>query len=685
MNSYQVVPMQTLQPRSPSQSWTSRVRSQSLPEHQQQHDEEELFGLAPSGPTCANRHQQDHQIHRHCRTVSEHTVPVSPTRQIPSSTQHILGLLELTEVVDDRRKNDYDDQEEEQHEQDIPLVTLSSIEASSAIPNTMATINVLPILDSSEVGPLLTFNNDTNHHRHQISCGNDEEQAADAESEFLSAVRFCISIGKAAFRYGSPGSKVEAFLQRLMEDRFGYYRGLFRATQSELLCSVCQGEDDVPRTFLVDLEPGLNLHKLGLLADLVDQVVEGIGRHTPNSATTDIATSMDATEETARRITNDSNAANGASSSQNNTNLEAGLPPRPPVIWVTRREALARMKEIERAPDPWGKHLVFASFPIVGAGLSMLLQGTWWDCAIGGILGAVCYAVTEYLPRLNPQRFAPWVPLISALVVSTLATLIKETVLPYLHVTLVTLSAIAILLPGYTVSMGIGELVNNRVIRGAANLINGMVIMLWLVLGAWIGDALGKAMLPKDDTADTAADDDDASSSHVDAVPAIWQLLFVPLLCFSLVAVFQVSRRDTLWCFVNLHLTYLTFFVSGLLMEWTSNNDGANNESTSSSNLVAAFGGRNFQTYISSVVSCVAANAWAIRTNRPNSILLVPALILLVSGSIGFQGLLTILLEVDEDDKSVGTSQFLQMIIVALLIVAGLLTGNTLLEPSTTL
>lgn len=481
--------------------------------------------------------------------------------------------------------------------------------------------------------------------RHQSNDNNMSPTATNltsssSEAEFLAAVRFSIYIGKAAFRYGSPGSKVEVFLQRLLEDRFGYWLGMFRATQSELMCSVCQAEDDVPRTFLVALEPGLNLHKLGLLAELVDHVVAP------------------------------------PSTGRNSSGEQPGSAP--PAL-ISRTEAIEFLKIIEVAPDPWGKLAVASSFPIVGAGLSMVLGGSWWDVTVGFLLGIVAYATIEVLPKLGKgKRFAQWVPFVSSFCVSTLATIVNRTWLPGLHVTLVTLSAIAVLLPGYTVSMGIGELVSNRIIDGAANLIGGMVTMFWLVVGAWLGDALGASI-----TQDGMVDDDTAYSS--DPVPMPWQALFVPLLCFSLIAAFQVSHRDMWWCLLHLLLTYLIFLITGFVLEWTHQDDKAASTSTDTASSVLAAGGKNLRTYLSTVVSCVAANFWASRTNRPNSILLVPALVFLVSGSIGFQGLLTILTEDDQEDKSTGREQFLQMIIVALLIVAGLLTGNTLLEPSTTL
>jgi uncharacterized membrane protein YjjB (DUF3815 family) len=249
--------------------------------------------------------------------------------------------------------------------------------------------------------------------------------------------------------------------------------------------------------------------------------------------------------------------------------------------------------------------------------------------------------------------------------------------------------------------MGIGELISNRIISGAANLIGGMVCLFWLVIGAWLGEALGSSLTPHHHY----HNNDNSTSTPWESVPTAWQGLFIPMLCFSLIVAFQVSRRDVIWCFSHLILTYLTFVVTGLVLEWTlrdENDSSAASAMTNSTNstiipvtndgddyqhhpTILGNGGRNLQTYLSTVVCCLAANTWAIRTNRPNSILLVPALVFLVSGSIGFRGLLTLLTEDDPQDKSLGTSQFLQMIIVALLIVAGLMTGNTLVEPSSTL
>jgi uncharacterized membrane protein YjjB (DUF3815 family) len=103
-------------------------------------------------------------------------------------------------------------------------------------------------------------------------------------------------------------------------------------------------------------------------------------------------------------------------------------------------------------------------------------------------------------------------------------------------------------------------------------------------------------------------------------------------------------------------------------------------------NLAAAYGfirlgsyllGGNLGNLFGTVVTVIIANMWARVTDRPTSIVLLPSIVLLVSGSIGFRGLAD--LASGEDD--LGAGEFVDMFAVALTIAAGLLIGNTIIRP----
>lgn len=87
--------------------------------------------------------------------------------------------------------------------------------------------------------------------------------------------------------------------------------------------------------------------------------------------------------------------------------------------------------------------------------------------------------------------------------------------------------------------------------------------------------------------------------------------------------------------------------------------------------------GGNFGNLIGTIIAAAFSNLWSRWTNRPTSIVLIPAIVLLVSGSIGFRGLASLA----EGQLVLGSQEFFQMFVVALTIAAGLLIGNTLFRP----
>jgi len=174
---------------------------------------------------------------------------------------------------------------------------------------------------------------------------------------------------------------------------------------------------------------------------------------------------------------------------------------------------------------------------------------------------------------------------------------------------------------------------------------SGLVYLTKQFIGAWLGVGLASLLL----------------SIHAappgTAVEAQWLWLFMPLVILGLCVVFQTSRRDLLPAAFGCAIAY-----GGIL-------------------LGSALVGGNLGNLLGTVVAVVFANLWARQTRRPTSIVLLPAIILLVSGSIGFRGLAALA----QGQTAVGEQQFLQMFVVALTIAAGLLVGNTIVRPKVTL
>jgi uncharacterized membrane protein YjjB (DUF3815 family) len=136
-----------------------------------------------------------------------------------------------------------------------------------------------------------------------------------------------------------------------------------------------------------------------------------------------------------------------------------------------------------------------------------------------------------------------------------------------------------------------------------------------------------------------------------------WLWLFMPLVIAALGFIFQTNPRDFLWVCVACTIAY-----GGTL-------------------LGSAIVSDNLGTLLGTIFTVIFANLWAKSTNRPVTIVLLPAIVLLVSGSIGFRGLAAIA----EGQTAIGLQEFFQMFVVALLIAGGLLVGNTIVQPKSSL
>lgn len=308
------------------------------------------------------------------------------------------------------------------------------------------------------------------------------------------------------------------------------------------------------------------------------------------------------------------------------------------------RSATLRLDDIDRLRPSWGAAALAAGYCLVGFGLAALLGGGWPDAWAAALLAAVVYGIVVVSSRLGGLA-AEWLPLTSALVAAALATLAKLWV-PELNLVLVTLAAVAVLLPGYSISLGVIELAAQHITCGAAQLVDGLICLAKQFIGAWLGVMLISSLFAL------------APGPAAAPVDGAWLWLLVPFINIGLCIVFQTSRRDFAWAFAACTVAYLGLLAGNALV-----------------------GGNQGGVLLGTIVAVGFANLWARRTERPTSIVLLPAVILLVSGTIGFRGLASIA----AGEVVAGEQQFLQMFVVALTIGAGLLVGNTLFRARSTL
>jgi uncharacterized membrane protein YjjP (DUF1212 family) len=402
---------------------------------------------------------------------------------------------------------------------------------------------------------------------------------------FEDTCRFIIKLGISVHGYGPNAIRLESYLHRLTE-ALGYH-GVFKSTPRELYFAFSKDGAVMQHTHLARLPgTGLDLAKLSEAGKLVDDVVAG---------------------------------------------------------HLTIEQALSRLDDIESTPHPWGTVATGISYAFVGAGFAVLLSGGWWDILFSTLFSLAVYGIVLLTARFG-ARANEWLPLSSAFMAGALATVTKI-FLPELNIVLVTLAAILILIPGYSISVGIIELISAHVLSGIENLMNGLVYLVKQFAGAWLGVGLVKLCYPVPAM---------AAGSPVSS-GLLW--VTMPLMIAGLCIVFQTGPKDFIWACLSCLIAY-----GGVLFG-------------------SAVTGANLGNLTGTIATVVFANLWAAQTGRPTSTVLLPAIVLLVSGSIGFRGLAAMA----SGQIGTGEHQFVQMFLVALTIGAGLLVGNTIVRPKITL
>ncbi len=399
------------------------------------------------------------------------------------------------------------------------------------------------------------------------------------------ARRFIIKLGIIAHGYGPSAARLESYLSQVVE-ALGYH-GVFRSTRSEIIFSFWKDDKMDQIMHMASVETGsFNMAKLARVGELVEAVVDG---------------------------------------------------------GVSLHNAYEMLDEIEALSNPWGPAAKAVSFMFIGVGFSGLMSGNLLDICISGILALIVYVNVFFAHKFGGRLFE-LLPFSSAYAVGALAAALKV-FMPEINLPVVILSAVIAIIPGFTVSAGIVEMVSNHVVSGSANLISGVIYLLKQFFGAWFGIATIGIFLPSNGITNAPATES----------LGIW--LFLPLLFIGLGIAYQSLIKDFPWVMACCLISYIAVRFGNTFE-------------------IAYLG-----TLLGAIVATLFGNLWARQFNRPTSIVLVPAITVMVSGSVGFQGLL--IAAGGESDK--GLNQFLQMFIVALVIAAGLLIANTIVRPKVTL
>lgn len=303
---------------------------------------------------------------------------------------------------------------------------------------------------------------------------------------------------------------------------------------------------------------------------------------------------------------------------------------------ATPAQGSADLERVHVAPPRYGALTTVLAFGFSSSAASRFLGGGLREALVAGLIGLVIGVLGILAGRLPAlRRVFPFLTAFSASAIAAAAA----TVLPHYSVYVGTLAGLIVLIPGLTLTTAMTELSSGHLSSGTARLSGAL--MLFLVIG--FGVAIGSQLV-------TLTLGDYASRVRPEALPDwTWWLALVgaPL---GFTVLFRAHARDAIW-----------ILLAGAL-------------GIAGSRAGSAAFGPELGAFVGALSVGVASNAYAYLLRRPASVTLVPGILLLVPGAIGFRSLSSLL----DREVVTGVETAFTMVLIGAGLVAGLLLANVL-------
>jgi len=302
----------------------------------------------------------------------------------------------------------------------------------------------------------------------------------------------------------------------------------------------------------------------------------------------------------------------------------------------------ARIAAIVAAGPRYGAALTVAASGMSSASVARFLGGGAREVVLAAVIGLIVGMLAFATARVRSARrvFEP----LAAFVASLLAAGLSLAFGPC-SVYVATLAGVIALIPGLTLTTAMTELATRHLASGTARLSGAMVVFLAIAFGVALGARVAELAFGSPRIADPV---------ELAAWTEWAALVLAPL---SLTVLFRAPPRELQWIFA----TCVLGFFGG--------------------RLGARVLGPELGIFVGALTAGVTSNLYARLRRRPASVTLVPAVLLLVPGSIGFRGLALLL----QQQVVGGVESAFRMLLMLSALVAGLLIANVVVEERRTI
>lgn len=304
---------------------------------------------------------------------------------------------------------------------------------------------------------------------------------------------------------------------------------------------------------------------------------------------------------------------------------------------VTPDEGSVKLAAILAAPRQFGRALWTFVHGVTSAGLAVFFGGSLQDVVLSGAIGLTLGLLAQLIARSTDQTRV--FELVGAAFAAFTAA-VASSWSPRISPSLVTLAALVILLPGMSLTVAMTELATRNLIAGTARLMSAVIVLLELVVGVAIGERLALALVH-------------VRTGVPGPLPEYANWIALVASSIGVAVLVQAQVRAFGWI---LGACVVGYVGSRYGTAWLGPQMGV---------LVGAF------------ALGVLSNLYARLLDRPALVVSVPAVLLLVPGSMGLRGMTSLL----DKETLTGIETVFAMFIVATAIVAGLLIANAVFAP----
>lgn len=303
---------------------------------------------------------------------------------------------------------------------------------------------------------------------------------------------------------------------------------------------------------------------------------------------------------------------------------------------ITIAQAASQLEAAANASPTFPPSISLLAAAVACAGVAVLFGGNMVDTILAACFGWLIAYASSMQQRSFSQR--GWLEPVLGFATAIAAVVIGQW-LPIDH-RLVTLAALILPIPGFTLTIALTELATGHLSSGSARLAGAMVTLFTLVVGVAIAWRLSAGWIQP-------------GQLVMDPLPwwSLWLAVTLTPIAFAIVFKAPVSQWPAIMLVV----------ICGFL----------------TCRFVGTLAGTEVGAFVGALVVGCGSNAYARMLNRPAMVPQTPGLMILVPGSVGYKSLTAMV----ENDTIRGVELAVSMSLIGVALVGGLLLANQIISP----